>query len=379
MKNSNLKEIFKEYSEFVPKELQSEINNSNAVALLGMYISFSISNHSNKVTVTNDQIKKTFNWESNQVQRANSKLEVMKLISREVSTKRGVPSIVTLLFKEESQQKEMRQEEQQAIEKRNTPMPPANDKDSSMMELILQEIESLKEEISTLREENKNLKEELSILKEEDSKSKEGMRILNKNFKNLKQEFSTLCDSNKNASKTSGNAPRTEENTSKVHFPFRTAGTLSERFEMTNSKVETRNITSVDENILRGWFDTYKEGIYTLPQSFNRPVMDKNIKETASKYNLNFSEFVSLTVTVYQDRLRDGNIISNPNKYINVANSTFSCNMWKELNLDKKSRTYMKLYNETVRSHNAIVKQKIEYEENPVFDEMISSNFSKAI
>ena len=305
MKNSNLKEIFKEYSEFVPKELQSEINNSNAVALLGMYISFSISNHSNKVTVTNDQIKKTFNWESNQVQRANSKLEVMKLISREVSTKRGVPSIVTLLFKEESQQKEMRQEEQQAIEKRNTPMPPANDKDSSMMELILQEIESLKEEISTLREENKNLKEELSILKEEikdlkedNSKLKQGMKIFNRKLYSQSQEISTLRDSNndtstENASKTSGNASPVASNPQVTQSSYKIEekplGEILEKIiedvpQVEVQRVEKRNVEKDDRfspYYLEKWYSVFNAEIPSstegLSLSARKEIIDRFI------------------------------------------------------------------------------------------------------
>lgn len=175
----------KEYLQFVPREISQSINNRNAEALLGYYISLSIIGNSNVVKVSNSKIEEALEWDRKQVSRANSKLIENNLISRKPSETVGEPSEVTLLFKE---MPENRNSQPSAIEVPIVAKVDLNDEAIALMKEMKEMIEGLRANDRILNEKIKKMYLEVENLKEENNKLKQENKF-------IKEEIESINDS----------------------------------------------------------------------------------------------------------------------------------------------------------------------------------------
>lgn len=171
-----MKNSMKEYLQFVPREISQSINNRNAEALLGYYISLSIIGNSNVVKVSNSKIEEALEWRRPQTARANSKLEELNLISRKPSETVGEPSEVTLLFKE---MPENRNSQPSAIEVPIVAKVDLNVEAIALMKEMKEMIEGLRANDRVLNEKIKKMYLEVENLKEENNKLKKEIESIN--------------------------------------------------------------------------------------------------------------------------------------------------------------------------------------------------------
>lgn len=354
MENSNLKEC----SEFVSEELKKKIGNDNAIGLLGLYITRAINNHSNIAKVTNEQIRNEFKWQNNQVLRANAKLENMKLISRNVSSTRNVPTEVTLLFDYNSQVP--------TVENISTEI-----EDKETYNSIFNEINSLKETIELY-------KIELESLKEENEKLKEGVRIVNNKLNVLKQENYNLKEAKSNT--VAENTFESARNTPRIKDIIEDDKSITED---ESEPSESLNLIEGDKEAL-DWYNLYANCLNNINSELfqmSRVNIEKYINETINDESLNFDitvkNVIAFRVAVYQYKLEEGHFVSNPCDLVEFANRKVGKNYYNILNIDGNIKYYMTLYNKTKDKHNVVIPTNKEvYDENSALDNIISKAFN---